>query len=117
LKALRKRLRSAPRDERLWQGRARFLLLSKRYSQAERESKFCLSLNSCGNETRAEVLYNLACVYALTRRPDDCRRALEDSHRLHAVDAAWLAKDPDFESVREEPWFHSLLKAQTGEAT
>lgn len=117
LKALRKQLRRTPRDERLWRGRAHLLLLSKRYSQSERESKFCLSLNSCGNETCARVLYILACIYALTSRPDDCRRALEDSRRLHAIDVDWLAKDPDFGSVREEPWFHRLLKAQTGEVT
>jgi len=57
------------------------------------------------------VLYNVACLYGVLGRSDDCLTALEQAVNKGWGDKAWLEHDSDFDSVRNEPRYVALLKA------
>jgi hypothetical protein len=63
-----------------------------------------------GFSLEGKASYNLACVYALQKREDDCRALLL---RCKAdgtlMDAAHMAADHDFEAYWERDWFKALL--------
>jgi adenylate cyclase len=57
-----------------------------------------------------QLLYNVACTYAVMGRTEDALTSLE-----HAVDKGyghkdWLLHDPDFESLRETPRFKAIVE-------
>lgn len=54
--------------------------------------------------------YNLACSYALLKRPDDALHALERSIDLGYDDFDHLMKDPDLSSLRESLKLRHLLE-------
>jgi tetratricopeptide (TPR) repeat protein len=56
------------------------------------------------------VLYNLACSLALTGQTDEAFRALERAITLGYNDAAWLKRDSDLKSLRNDPRFAALLQ-------
>jgi serine/threonine protein kinase/Flp pilus assembly protein TadD len=56
-----------------------------------------------------DSFYNLAGAYALANRPDDALAALEKDLELGDTDHQYLATDPWFEILREDPRFRSLL--------
>lgn len=96
-------------DERLLYWRGFVLLLMRRLPEAEAALQDCIAAPSCDERLRASALYNLACVHACGRRPEECREALQASHRLHPIDKAHAASDPDFENVRGEDWFQAFV--------
>ena len=56
------------------------------------------------------LLYNLACVYALSDMPEDAIKALETAVENGFGHKEWLENDSDLGSLREEPRFKALLK-------
>jgi hypothetical protein len=54
--------------------------------------------------------YNLACLEALEGRRDEALAALRKAIRLRPQLAEWARKDDDFESLREESAFRSLVR-------
>jgi TolB-like protein/Tfp pilus assembly protein PilF/tRNA A-37 threonylcarbamoyl transferase component Bud32 len=55
------------------------------------------------------VLYNVACVYALGGQPDEAIECLEKAIQNGFGHRAWLENDSDFDSIRGDPRFASLL--------
>jgi len=54
--------------------------------------------------------YNLACSYALLKRPEEALHALAQSIQLGYDDFEHLMKDPDLSSLRESPKLRHLLE-------
>lgn len=61
----------------------------------------------------AVALYNLAGVYALLGRTEEALRNLELDIKAGDDDADYLASDPWFESLRDDPRFQNLLERMT----
>lgn len=55
------------------------------------------------------LLYGAACVYAVTGRTNQALEALEESLAKGCLHKDWVEKDTDFESLRANPRFQSLL--------
>ncbi len=53
--------------------------------------------------------YNLACSLALIRRRGDALRSLHKAVTLGYTDLAWMLRDPDLVSLKEDPKFEELL--------
>ena len=56
------------------------------------------------------VLYNVACVYALGGQSDEALNCLEKSVQNGFGHKAWIENDSDFDSIRGDPRFGSLLQ-------
>lgn len=54
--------------------------------------------------------YNLACSYALVRRPDQAIKALRRAIELGYRDFRYMREDRDLDSVRHDPRFRQLLR-------
>ena len=54
------------------------------------------------------VFYNLACSYSLTEQFDRAALALEKALQLGYRDFTWLAKDPDFRKLRQQPVYRTI---------
>jgi Flp pilus assembly protein TadD len=54
--------------------------------------------------------YNLACSYALLRRPDQALRTLRKAIELGYRDFRYLREDHDLDSIRHDPRFKQLLR-------
>ncbi len=57
----------------------------------------------------ATAHYNLACSLALCRRKSDALRTLERAIELGYDDYAWMAKDPDLETLKKNREFQALI--------
>lgn len=57
----------------------------------------------------ATAHYNLACSLALSKRPTDSLRALRKAVALGYADVGWMLRDPDLESLKNEPAFKKIL--------
>jgi serine/threonine protein kinase/tetratricopeptide (TPR) repeat protein len=84
------------------------LAQSERFDEAKVEGKKALELNP-GDSL---MMYNAACLYA---RLDDKRLAVETLK--HAIDAGqedfeWIKRDPDLETIRNEPGYIELMKGK-----
>jgi Flp pilus assembly protein TadD len=60
------------------------------------------------DQTRGIALYNLACAYALTGRPDEALEALAGS-RAAGFDISQGRSDSDLASLRDDPRFEQLM--------
>jgi tetratricopeptide (TPR) repeat protein len=56
------------------------------------------------------VYYNLACSYALLRKPELALQALRRAVELGYHDFQFLRKDKDLDSIRHDPRFEQLLR-------
>jgi predicted Zn-dependent protease len=56
-----------------------------------------------------EHWYNLACSFALVKRPDDAINALDRAIHQGYRDAAWLLKDQDLKPLHSDPRFEKLV--------
>jgi TolB-like protein/Flp pilus assembly protein TadD/tRNA A-37 threonylcarbamoyl transferase component Bud32 len=56
------------------------------------------------------VIYNVACLYALEGRVEDALDCLEQAARTGFGGQAWIAHDPDLDSVRDHPRFQALFR-------
>jgi hypothetical protein len=54
--------------------------------------------------------YNLACSYALLKRPEHSLRTLRKALELGYRDFRYLREDHDLDSVRQDPRFRQLLR-------
>src|SRR5262245_29533849 len=54
--------------------------------------------------------YNLACSYALLRRPDQAIRTLRRAVELGYRDFQYIRDDHDLDSIRNDPRFRQLLR-------
>lgn len=62
-------------------------------------------------DTCWQVLYNLACYYAINEQPNEALEWLERSASrpgAHKLNAKWLYKDPDLKTLHGEPRFERL---------
>lgn len=59
----------------------------------------------------AGVRYNVACLYAVAGRVDECLDTLEAAVRAGFGNHDWLERDPDLAAVRGHPRFEALLAA------
>ncbi len=103
VEAYRAVLVEQPDSPSAWFGLAYCLHMSGDYEQAigahKEASRF--------DQIRGVALYNLACAYALTGRPDEALEALEES-RSAGFDIEPAASDSDFESLRDDERFIAL---------
>lgn len=54
--------------------------------------------------------YNLACSYALLKRPDLCLKTLRRAVELGYRDFRYMRDDRDLDSIRHDPRFRQLLR-------
>jgi tetratricopeptide (TPR) repeat protein len=54
--------------------------------------------------------YNLACSYALLRRPDQALKTLRRAVELGYRDFRYMREDRDLDSIRHDPRFRQLLR-------
>jgi TolB-like protein/Tfp pilus assembly protein PilF len=57
------------------------------------------------------VLYNVACLYSVLGKTDECLTALEQAVNKGWGDKSWLEHDADFDAVRGEPRYIALVSA------
>jgi tetratricopeptide (TPR) repeat protein len=82
------------------------LTLKGRYAQGLQIDKRLVQLRP--NDPLAH--YNLACSYALLRRPDQALKMLRRAVELGYRDFRYMREDRDLESVRQDPRFRQLLR-------
>ncbi len=99
---------AASRDERVRLYRGLLLLRLDSLPEAELELQRCLGMSTCTGDSRASVLYNLACVYARTGREDLCRTTLQEALQIQPRIRQSLETDRDFAEVRGIAWFQTL---------
>jgi len=105
-----------PRDERVWYAKGDLALRQGDYSTAEVSLDQCIILLSTAHltplrqQTRAGALYDLACVYAQTARPNLCKQSLTNAFRMRSFSRHWMRKDPDLVNVRPFVWFQHLCR-------
>jgi len=58
----------------------------------------------------ALVHYNLACSFALLKRPDQALKALRRAVELGYRDFRYMREDRDLEAIRHDPRFRQLLR-------
>jgi adenylate cyclase len=63
----------------------------------------------------AGVLINAACVYAMANNRERALSILESAFRKGYGNTKWIAHDPDFDSLRNEPRFIALLNSEKQE--
>ncbi len=57
----------------------------------------------------AGVRYNVACLYALEGEPEKAITCLEEAFRRGFGNKEWITRDPDLESIRNDPRFQALI--------
>jgi hypothetical protein len=115
LTAFKRQLEDTPFDKRLWQYTGSLFLRIGELAEAEKTLLHCLSMPSCSQESKANVYYDLACVYARLSKEVDCQCMLQNSFQLRPINQFsrdWLLRDPDLEGEREKAWFQVLLEGE-----
>jgi len=116
--SLRKLAKRMPQDERLWYVHGNWLLRLGRFNRAEVSLSYCRTLlarrhlTPLAQDTHATVLYDLACLYARTNRPKECRRMLRMLVGRRSFNRSWMRQDPDLVSVRPLQWFRLLSRVK-----
>jgi tetratricopeptide (TPR) repeat protein len=82
------------------------LTLKGRYAQGLQIDKRLIQLRP--NDPLAH--YNLACSYALLKRPDQAIKTLRRAVELGYRDFRYMREDRDLESIRHDPRFRQLLR-------
>ena len=54
--------------------------------------------------------YNLACSYALLKRPEQALKTLRRAVELGYRDFRYMRQDPDLDSIRHDPRFRQMLR-------
>ena len=57
------------------------------------------------------LLYNVACIYCLAKRPDEAIEFLEEAVRHGFSNRDWLRHDVDLDPLRDSPRFMALVEA------
>jgi serine/threonine protein kinase/Flp pilus assembly protein TadD len=107
LRLIEERLALNPDDARAWNLGSGVLIA---LNEVDRGIKF-LETSVAIDPDDPQLLYNVACTYAVLGQPEKALSTLE-----HAIDKGyghkdWLMHDPDFESIRETPRFQAILEA------
>jgi non-specific serine/threonine protein kinase len=108
----RKHLEANPED-----ARAMYLIAGALWDlgeEAESRNFMDRSLKLAPNDP--SVLYNAACLFARTGERDRCLRTLAACLQGGWGNRDWIANDPDFDGIREDPRFVALLAAPPGAA-
>jgi tetratricopeptide (TPR) repeat protein len=82
------------------------LTLKGRYAQGLQIDKRLIGLRP--NDPLAH--YNLACSYALLKRPDQSLKSLRRAVELGYRDFRYMREDRDLDSIRTDPRFRQLLR-------
>lgn len=82
------------------------LTLKGRYTEGLQIDKRLVALRP--NDPLAH--YNLACSYALLKRPDQAIKTLRRAIELGYRDFRYLREDRDLDSIRHDPRFRQLLR-------
>src|SRR5262249_36102875 len=82
------------------------LTLKGRYAQGLQIDKRLVQLRP----TDSLAHYNLACSYALLKRPDMALKALRRAVELGYRDFRYMREDRDLDSIRHDPRFRQLLR-------
>jgi tetratricopeptide (TPR) repeat protein len=82
------------------------LTLKGRYAQGLQIDKRLIQLRP--NDPLAH--YNLACSYALLKRPDQALKTLRRAVELGYRDFRYMREDRDLDSIRHDPRFRQLLR-------
>ena len=82
------------------------LTLKGRYAQGLQIDKRLIALRP----TDPLAHYNLACSYALLKRPDHAIKALRRAVELGYRDFRYMREDRDLDSIRHDPRFRQLLR-------
>jgi adenylate cyclase len=60
----------------------------------------------------AGVRYNVACLYALEGKSEEAIACLEEAFRCGFCNMEWIRRDPDLESIRDDPRLQVALGGQ-----
>lgn len=82
------------------------LTLRKRYAEGLQIDRRLVQLRP--NDPLAH--YNLACSYALLRRPEQAIKALRRAVELGYRDFRYMREDRDLDAIRSDPRFRQLLR-------
>jgi tetratricopeptide (TPR) repeat protein len=82
------------------------LTLKGRYTQGLQIDKRLVQLRP--NDALAH--YNLACSYALLKRPDQALKSLRRAVELGYRDFRYMREDRDLDSIRHDPRFRQLMR-------
>src|SRR6516164_8646457 len=82
------------------------LTLKGRYAEGLQIDKRLIQLRP----TDALAHYNLACSYALLKRPDQAIKTLRRAVELGYRDFRYMREDRDLDSIRHDPRFRQLLR-------
>lgn len=99
---------SLERDEHILSTAGYLLLLLGKLDDAEDRLTRALASPLIDQATRAQSLYNLACVYARSNREQECREALEGALISCPGYKNAVQVDEDLASVRECGWFKAI---------
>jgi non-specific serine/threonine protein kinase len=103
----RKHLEANPED-----ARAMYLIAGALWDlgeEAESRTFMDRALKLAPNDP--SVLYNAACLFARTGEHDRCLRTLAACLQGGWGNRDWIAHDPDFDTIRDDPRFKALLEA------
>jgi tetratricopeptide (TPR) repeat protein len=104
---MERHLESVPED-----GRAR-ILLANNYAVLDEPAKAIGELETAValRPNDSSILYNAACVYALLQRKQEAVKLLQRSKEAGFLNVDWASRDPDLESLHDEPEFQELMAA------
>lgn len=105
LPVIERHLELNPNDARAWTMGA---VTHSRLSNRERGLEFARRAEEVDPEDAA-VCYNVACLYALEGEVDRAIACLEKAARAGFAHPEWIRRDPDLDSLRDDPRFRALL--------
>ena len=109
IRQLQDAIREMPHQERLHLAIGNSLVKDRQYEAGFAALSNVLTMPHADRETRANALYDCACIHARRGNEDACRQALSDSAMIRKLDKRWLAEDSDFDNYRNADWFAEFL--------